>query len=63
MRQRELLGSGKGSLAARLLAAITDAAATLLHGKNSGELISEAVRGGSDGGLAASRVQDSAHAV
>ena len=53
LRRRELLGSGKGSLAARLLAAITDAAATLLHGKNSGDLISEAMRGGSDGALAA----------
>ena len=54
VRRRELLGSGKGSLAARLLAAVTDAAAALLHGKNSGDLISEAVRGGSDGAPAAS---------
>lgn len=53
VRRRELLGSGKGSLAARLLAAVTDAAAALLHGKNSGDLISEAVRGGSDGAPAA----------
>jgi hypothetical protein len=52
LRRRELLGSGEGSLAARLLAAVTDGASTLLHGKNSGELISEAMRGGSDGGPA-----------
>jgi hypothetical protein len=52
VRRRELLGSGKGSLAARLLAAVTDAAAALLHGKNSGDLISEALRGGSDGAAA-----------
>lgn len=50
LRRQELLGSGQGSLAARLLAAVNDAASTLLHGKNSGELISEVVRGGSDGG-------------
>ena len=54
VRRQELLGSGKGSLAARLLAAVTNAAATLLHGKNSGDLISEAMRGGSDGAPAAS---------
>lgn len=52
MRRRELLGSGKGSLAARLLSAVSEAAATLLHGKNSGELVTEVVRGGSDGALA-----------
>lgn len=50
VRRRELLGSGKGSLAARLLSAVADGAVALLHGKNSGELITEAVRGGSDGG-------------
>lgn len=49
VRRRELLGSGKGSLAAGLLSAASDAAAALLHGKNSGELVTELVRGGSDG--------------
>jgi len=49
LRRKELLGSGKGSLAAALLSAASAAAAALLHGKNSGDFVVEAVRGGSDG--------------
>ncbi len=52
VRRRELLGSGEGSLAAAMLAAASSAARPLLHGKNSVELLAEAVRGGSDGGCA-----------
>lgn len=48
LRQKELLGSGKGSLARSLLEAARSASEKLLQGKNSADLLMELVRGGSD---------------
>ena len=49
LRQKELLGSGKASLARGLITAASAAAAELLCGKNSGDLLIEILRGGANG--------------
>lgn len=48
LRQKELLGSGKSSLVRTMLEAVCPAAAKLLGGKNSADLLTEIVRGGSN---------------
>jgi hypothetical protein len=51
LRQKELLGSGKSSLVRTMLEAVCPAAAKLLGGKNSADLLTEIVRGGSNGAV------------